>query len=78
MSISGQWFGKDGKIDLGMAYTEELRLFLLGEQPFPQSAVLAVYVSDSTKPYASFTVAGGGRQKEGYFQYSFQIPSPSN
>ena len=73
-SLAERWFGNDDKLDLGKLYTEELRLFLLSERTFPPNAALVVYVSDQPTPYASFTVAGGGRQKEGYFQYSFQIP----
>jgi hypothetical protein len=73
-SLADRWFGKDGKVNLGRLYTEELRLFLLQEQAFPTNAVLVVYVSDQATPYSTCTVAGGGRHEEGYFQYSFQIP----
>ncbi len=61
-------------MDLGPRYSEDLRLYLLGEAPFPRNAVSVVYVSDEDAPYASVTFAAGGRQKEGHFSYSFQLP----
>jgi hypothetical protein len=73
-ALADRWSGRDGKMDLGPRYSEELRLFLLGEAPFPSNAVLVVYVSDAAAPSASVTFAAGGRQKEGYSSYSFQIP----
>lgn len=73
-TLADRWFGREGKMDLGPRYSEQLRLFLLREAPFPQRAVSVVYVSDEEAPYASITFAAGGRQKEGYFSYSFQLP----
>ena len=73
-SLTDRWFGNDSKVDFGPIYNEELRLFLMTERTFPANAVLVVYVADEDSPYTTVTFAGGGRQKEGHFQYSFQIP----
>ena len=73
-TLADRWFGRDGKMNLGSRYSEEVRLYLLGKAPFPRNAVSVVYVSDEDAPHASVTFAAGGRQKEGHCSYSFQLP----
>lgn len=65
------WFNED-QLDLG-PYEEELRLYLLGQKPFPEKGALVIYVADET-PYAGATCPNGGRTFAGYHQFSFHAP----
>jgi len=60
---------------LGGRYQEELRRFLLGDQPFPSNAVLWVSVSNLSQPELAKTMVFpyGGRA-DGYHLYQFAIP----
>ena len=63
------------RLDLGERYEEELRRFLLGEQPFPSNAVLWVSVSKLSQPeLAKAMVFPYGGREDGYHLYQFAIP----
>lgn len=62
-------------IDLGRTYTEDLRLFLLGKGPFPDSAVLVAHAFEECAFEPSVTFPHGGRAHGmSIHGYHFAIP----
>jgi hypothetical protein len=59
-------------LDLGTKYEEELRLYLLGQTPFPRNAVLWVSVIPSAE-LSNTVVFPTGEKKGWYWRYKFTI-----
>jgi hypothetical protein len=59
-------------LDLGTKYEEELRLYLLGQTPFPRNAVLWVSVIPSAE-LSNTILVPTGEKKGWYWRYKFTI-----
>jgi len=69
-----RWPDGDG-IDLGPAYQERFRLFLLGKEPFLANAALSIVISDAALPLEAAYFPNGGRVlRASYHFYTFMVP----
>ena len=69
-----RWY-KPGKEPALGVNEEPLRLFLLGEAPFPSNGLLSVNACNSAKPALYISFAGSlGAQADGHVQFTFLIP----
>jgi hypothetical protein len=77
-SVSG-WslFGKKFEpINLGNKYQEKLRRYLLGEDAFPETATVSIFVSQLNKPLLTFSFPGSFRFKSRH-THQMHIPGIS-
>jgi hypothetical protein len=69
-----RWPDQNG-IDLGNAYEEHFRQFLIGKAPFPTNAVLVIHIADAETPMEWACFPTGGRVTgAAYHQYTFMLP----